>query len=173
MSTEIPTDILAFVAEVEASFSDVCKCGHSIPDDHCHGECEIDDCPCNGLPDLATELEQRVGQTVYLIAIVREQHAKLETPDGENLYDGCLCGEISPKDKPCLACAARLSQWDSIVAERDALRERVEKLEMLLCRTYKHMRTNVGEQCECVSCTLCRDIATELDTRADKDLRKP
>jgi hypothetical protein len=57
---------------------------------------------------------------------LREQIDQIENePNGESLYDGCLCGEISPKDKPCLTCAARLQLWDTVVAERDALSERL------------------------------------------------
>lgn len=117
-AVERPADVLAFVAEVEASFSDVCKCGHSIPDDHCHGECEIDDCPCEGLPDLATELEQRVGQTVHLIAIVREQAEHIA--EAEDRYRLANMGVVELENNIRKA-------W----AERDALRERIAKLESL------------------------------------------
>ncbi len=74
---QLPDDVEAFVASVEASFSDACECGHSIPDDHHHGECEIDCCECPGLPELSDELETRMGQLTRLVAIVREQGAKL------------------------------------------------------------------------------------------------
>lgn len=94
-AVELPPDILAFVAEVEA---------------------QADRLPIVG-----------ASNARKLIAIVREQAARiatLEAPDGENLYEGCLCGEISPEDKPCLTCAARLSQWDAMEAELTLRRKR-------------------------------------------------
>ena len=130
----LPADILAFVAEVEA------RANKATPgpwtDDNGYrvrredGEVVAETKHCEGSNGYdSTFIAPVRTDALTLCAIARDQHAKLESPDGENLYDGCLCGEISPKDKPCLTCDARLSQWDSIVADRDALRARLAALE--------------------------------------------
>lgn len=122
----LPANVLAYVAEVEA------RANAATPgpwtDDNGYrvrredGEVVAETKHCEGSNGHdSTFIAPVRADALTLCAIVRAQHAELETPDGE----------ISPKDKPCLTCAARLSQWDSIVAERDALRERLAKLESL------------------------------------------
>lgn len=146
MSTEIPTDILAFVAEVEALVNDATP--GPWTDDNGYrvrredGEVVAETKHCEGSNSYdSTFIASARADVPKLIAIVRKQAARiatLEAPDGENLYEGCLCGEISPEDKPCLTCAARLAQWDSIVAERDALREKVTNTEAENSRYWSH-----------------------------------
>lgn len=43
------------IERAKQRLSDVCECGHSIPDDHFHGECEIEECKCE-LPDLLEQV---------------------------------------------------------------------------------------------------------------------
>lgn len=129
MSTEIPTDILAFVAEVEALVND------ATPGPWTDDNGDIIAPDGRSRRRIATTWEDLNSHFITharsdvptLVAIVREQAeriAALESPDGENRYDGCLCGGISPEDKPCLTCAARLSQWDAMAAELALRRKR-------------------------------------------------
>ncbi len=82
------------------------------------------------IADVESMLNDRDFEAIKTIPLlcnqIRKQGAELDRvkniPDGASLYDGCLCGEVAPCDKPCLTCEARLAQWDSLVAERDALR---------------------------------------------------
>jgi hypothetical protein len=116
IAADLPADVDAFRAEVEAECSDVCKCGHSIPDDHSHGECEIEDCSCEGLPDLVDELETRTGLLMCADAIIRKQAAELAKLENER--DEWKKGHFLAS-----------STVGETIKENRALRERLAKLE--------------------------------------------
>lgn len=66
-----------FVEACVARLSDTCKCGHSIPDDHYHGDCDADNCDCT-MPDMDEQAVLDAEMIAMAARIIRAQDAEIE-----------------------------------------------------------------------------------------------
>lgn len=88
----------AFVEACATRLSDTCKCGHSIPDDHYHGDCDADNCDCT-MPDMDEQAVLDAEMIATAARIIREQDAEMvrmqRTIDAQKvIIDGLVNGLV-------------------------------------------------------------------------------